>query len=296
MVWPAVIAAGASIAGSAIGAQGAKQAAKDQRRAANRAAYISNAQNAQARADMAPYMSAGYAALAEQRRQLGLGAYSDTDISGVNPSLEPTNQVGPQGQPIYVDKYTGDAYLIGKKGTQFAGQLQPLGQKVQGYTPQPRPTGSVGGQSGGRYGAFEASPGYQFALDQGTQAIDRNNAARGRSYSGASLREATRYAAGMASQEYDNYFNRLSQLAGNGQNATNANTAVNVHNADNQGTASLLAGASRASGVSAKTDMYNSAINTVGGVLGDYFASRESPWRGSQGSYGTGVANYPLMG
>lgn len=71
-------------------------------------------------------------------------------------------------------------------------------------------------------GQFQETPGYRFAFDQGVQALDRSAASRGLLNSGAQARALTRYGQGVANQEYGNYLNRLSALAGTGQTATQA--------------------------------------------------------------------------
>ena len=60
---------------------------------------------------------------------------------------------------------------------------------------------------------FRATTGYKFAMQQGTQALQRQGAATGLSGSGAESRELTRYGQGVADQEYGGYQNRLSGLA-----------------------------------------------------------------------------------
>ena len=64
-------------------------------------------------------------------------------------------------------------------------------------------------------------PSYQFRLKQGQQALDRSSAARGMGYSGAQLKAAQDYGQGMASTEFQNYYNRLAGLAQGGQQAAN---------------------------------------------------------------------------
>lgn len=61
------------------------------------------------------------------------------------------------------------------------------------------------------------TPGYQFAVGQGNQAINRSAAARGQLGGGGVLAELAKYGQGMASQEYGNELNRLSQLMGQSQ-------------------------------------------------------------------------------
>jgi hypothetical protein len=97
---------------------------------------------------------------------------------------------------------------------------------------------TAGTQAGGEFNRsftmddFQADPGYQFRLDQGTQAIERSAAARGGLLSGAAAKALTRYSQGVASDEFGNAFNRfttektngfnrLASLAGVGQTAAN---------------------------------------------------------------------------
>jgi len=80
---------------------------------------------------------------------------------------------------------------------------------------------------------FQQDPGYQFRMSEGLKALDRQAAARGGLISGGALKAAERYGQGLASEEYQNAFNRyqtersarlnpLQSLAGVGQ--TTANT------------------------------------------------------------------------
>jgi hypothetical protein len=84
---------------------------------------------------------------------------------------------------------------------------------------------------------FTADPGYAFRMSEGMKALDRSAAARGGLLSGSTLKGAQRYGQDLASQEYQNAFNRyyaertnklqpLQSLAGVGQ--TSANTLSNA--------------------------------------------------------------------
>jgi hypothetical protein len=57
-------------------------------------------------------------------------------------------------------------------------------------------------------GDFQADPGYAFRLSEGMKALDRTAASRGGLLSGATLKGAQQYGQGLASQEYQNAFNR----------------------------------------------------------------------------------------
>lgn len=84
---------------------------------------------------------------------------------------------------------------------------------------------------------FQADPGYAFRLSQGMKALERSAAARGGLLSGSTLAGVTRYGQDMASQEYQNAFNRyqierqarlnpLQSMMGAGQSATNQLTGA----------------------------------------------------------------------
>lgn len=77
---------------------------------------------------------------------------------------------------------------------------------------------------------FQADPGYAFRVAEGQKALERSAAARGGLNSGATLKALDRYSQGVASDEYQNVynrfnndrtqrFNRLSSVAGIGQTA-----------------------------------------------------------------------------
>lgn len=59
---------------------------------------------------------------------------------------------------------------------------------------------------------IQQTAGYQFAVDQGNQAINRSAAAKGQLNSGGVLAELAKYGQGMASQDYGNQVNRLTGL------------------------------------------------------------------------------------
>ncbi|AVU02511.1 hypothetical protein ACQR5V_21355 [Xanthomonas oryzae pv. oryzicola] len=78
----------------------------------------------------------------------------------------------------------------------------------------------------GNYSSFQESPDYQFTLQQGLQGLDRSAAARGSLYSGGQQADIMQYGQGLASQQYNNYYNKLASLAGQGQSAASALAGV----------------------------------------------------------------------
>lgn len=97
--------------------------------------------------------------------------------------------------------------------------------------------------------SFQASPGYNFVRSEGQRDIGNSFAARGGAASGNALRALTEFNQGLASQEFGNWWNQQSQLAGVGQGATNALGAFGARTADNIGRAQLMQGDARASGI-----------------------------------------------
>jgi len=68
-------------------------------------------------------------------------------------------------------------------------------------------------------GAFQTGPGYQFALDQGTQAALRGASAAGMLNSGNTLTALTGYGQGLANQEYGSWLDRLAGQSAQGLQA-----------------------------------------------------------------------------
>ena len=115
---------------------------------------------------------------------------------------------------------------------------------------------------------FTQSPGYQFRLNQGVDAIENSAAARGTLNSGNTLRGLMEYGQNFASNEFNNYSNRLAALAGVGQStATNiagqsANTAAGI------GSAVQNAGAARASGYAGMANAVGNTTNQLSMLYG----------------------------
>src|SRR5438132_1224090 len=83
---------------------------------------------------------------------------------------------------------------------------------------------------------FQTSPGYQFQLDQGTQAIERGASARSSLADPSTKLALMNFGQGVANQEYGNYLNRYSPfftLAGQGATGVgNVNSALAGSNYD----------------------------------------------------------------
>ena len=73
--------------------------------------------------------------------------------------------------------------------------------------------------AGGAQTALAATPGYQFALDQGTQALMNSLAARGGAAGGNALKALMGYGQGLASQNFQGAVGNAYNLAGLGEGA-----------------------------------------------------------------------------
>lgn len=120
---------------------------------------------------------------------------------------------------------------------------------------------------------FTQDPGYAFRLSEGMKSLDRTAAARGGLLSGATLKGAQRFGQDLASQEYQNAFNRyqvernaqlnpLQSLAGVGQTATNTLTGAAGQMGQNLATGYGNVANARASGYVGATNALTSALGT----------------------------------
>ena len=147
------------------------------------------------------------------------------------------------------------------------------------------------------------TPGYQFALGQGLQALDRGAAARGNLLTGGTMEAEQQYGQGLASQTYQqtfnnaltqyqqaynqfqqgqaNTYNRLAGLAGTGQVSAGqlgqeggqaANSVANTILTGNQQIGQQMnnAAAANASGYVGSANAWNSAISGIGNSLSNY--------------------------
>lgn len=127
---------------------------------------------------------------------------------------------------------------------------------------------------------FQADPGYAFRFQQGQKALERSAAARGGLISGNTGGALQQFGQGLASQEYQNAFNRyqaerqarlgpLQSLAGVGQTSVNQLGAAGQNYAMGMGEALGAGAQARASG-------YMGAANAIGGGVGQYMGYQQN--------------------
>lgn len=133
----------------------------------------------------------------------------------------------------------------------------------------------------GDMSGFHQSPDYAYARDQMVKGMDRSAAARGRLYSGGYGVDMAAQLNGLASQNYNNHWNRLAGLSGTGQNTAGqlgqfgANAAGQIGNAYGQ--------MGQARGSAYQQIGQNNAQLTAGiagaasGLWGQYMGQRRQP-------------------
>ena len=188
------ISAGTSIISGLMGKSAADKAAQLQATAAQKAADLAGTatSNAQTRVDEAVNQAPGIVNTAAGNANTVLGNAFNTQTANLNPYLAG----GTQGV------------------TDLAAALAPGGAL---NTPFTAPTEAQ----------VEATPGYQFQLDQGLQATKRAAAASGTLGSGGTLKALTQYSQGLASTNYQNaYQNALTAYQTNRNNLMQGLTAL----------------------------------------------------------------------
>lgn len=115
---------------------------------------------------------------------------------------------------------------------------QEQGEYATGQIREGLETGTLGGSFTAP--DLASDPGYQFQLEQGELAQDRLQAARGNVYSGQAIKERERLSQGLASQAYQDAYNRWLQTQQNrynilqGQQQTGYGAAGGTANLDVQ--------------------------------------------------------------
>ena len=281
--YAAVAAAVIGYAGSQQSAGAAKDAAGMQQAAAQDAIGFQKQQFAQTSGNLSPFLNSGIAA--NTLRDTLLGISNDSQVStaqGMGPEYQSVVQ------PIYKQfgvTGPGQSYAADDAAVKY--YMEQRNQKSKS-DPQ---YGSLLKQFDGK--DLENTPGYQFQLGQGNQAIT-NAAAAGRlpggPQSGAALQEAIKFNQGLAGTRFDTAFAQdqqqkqftlgsLTGVAGAGQNAAvqqggfgqnaAAGIAGNTIGAGNAQAAGIVGGANATSqGINNAIGTYQNA-QTLRSVFGN---------------------------
>ena len=123
------------------------------------------------------------------------------------------------------------------------------------------PNENPGGVDGGYN--FMTEPGYQFRFEEGQRALDRGAAAKGGLLSGGHAQKTIRYGQGMASQEFSNVYNRISNIAGLGQTSATNSGQYAMQAGQGMGTAAAQGGYATAYGQQAGANAWGKTIDDI---------------------------------
>lgn len=166
---------------------------------------------------------------------------------------------------------------------------------------------------------LEQTPGYQFALQQGSKNLNNQLAAKGLNLSGAQAKGLDQFNTGLASQTYQqqyqnalqqfmtNYgvqgdqYNRLSGLVGLGQNAAAGVGNAGLQTASNAGNLITSGANAQAAGTIGAANAINGGLGSVGqsGLLYSLMNNGGAGSAGAGGIYGSpdvGVAGWSAPG
>jgi hypothetical protein len=198
--------------------------------------------------------AAAQAAAAERELALQTRIYDETSAN-----FAPFRESGLQGYQAYLSELgLADAPMIGA---------------------------DANGEGGRAFGGFQQTPGTQFALARGMDAINSSGAARGNYLSGANLAGAVEFSQGLQNQEYNNYLARLQGVGQQGQAAAGNQAAAGQAYASGAGNALAGIGNAQAAGAIGQGNAWSGATNNLMGTLG-YLNTQNN---GGQGFWGQNI-------
>jgi hypothetical protein len=296
----AVVGGIATVAGAAMSADASGRASRVQSEATERAANLQNEQYLRSIELQEPFRQAGLQGQNRLLTYLGIGGtpqYDDTaynkaladynaSLSRLDPSQFTTGGAG-GGGGYYISSGDQEIYQAGTGGTGGTFDQAGYDKARAGIVAPDREQfkltgGDVNDPNFGKYATAEYTPemfakgidpGYQFRLKEGMQGLERSAAARGGLLSGGTLKGIQRYGQDMASQEYQNAFNRYQaertgtlnpyqSLAGVGQSTANTLGTMGMNYANQVG--ELYQG-----GANARASGYMGQANAISGAIGN---------------------------
>lgn len=287
MPW-GVAAAGIAAAGAIYSADASKSAANTQANAAGNSTALQMAMLNKTQGNLAPWLNSGTMSLAQLSRLAGLPGYSaDPASNRINFKGQEFESKDALHQALYDDyaKQVSKQYTDPTTGaiSTIANTSQISEDAIQKAMSVATPVANSGPSQDPMFGMlnkpfgmeeFQASPAYQFNLQQGQQAIDKAAASRGKYYAPETLQSVAKYSQGMASNEfqnaYNNYntnlgniWNRLYSLSGAGQNAAASMGGFGTTVASNAGNNITGAGNAQAAGQVGSANAYSGAASNA---------------------------------
>jgi hypothetical protein len=137
----------------------------------------------------------------------------------------------------------------------------------------------------GDWSGFENAPDYKFAVDQGLKLSDRSAAARGALFAGGHEADLVQLGQGLATQNADNYWNKLAGRAGQGMTTAQNLGDLGANMATNIGNAYANIGQARQSSYNNNAQFTAGLFGQMGNLAQNYLARRN----GGTYNYGTPI-------
>lgn len=162
---------------------------------------------------------------------------------------------------------------IGALDTSYKNQQGLLNPFLQTGTNALNSYAGLLGLNGGvpDYSGFKDSPDYKFALEQGQMGMDRAASAGGNLFSGNRLLEASRFNQGLATQNYQNYANRLGSLANLGPAMATQLSGYQGQLGQNKANMLSQIGDARAGGYLGQANSYSNAASNLMNFVGSFY-------------------------
>jgi hypothetical protein len=176
------------------------------------------------------------------------------------------------------------------------------------------PDGSASGipYSAAAMDAFKNAPDYQFALREGINALTNQNASKGILMSGSNLKDIMGYSSGLASQNFQNYANRLLGMTQVGAGAAAGTAQVGAQYSGQMSNSLAAQGQAQAGGIVGATNAFNNGLQNwqfmnnmnnrgsayVGNPNGNFFSGSSPVFNGvnymqpNSGFMGVGASPY----
>jgi hypothetical protein len=305
MVWPLVIALAGTAASAYLSNKGASKAEQAQLQGQLNAISEQRRQFDIAQGNIEPWLQAGQSALNDLGAFLGIEGYrtpSEIALRQLQSEGGPTREIA----ELNYQKKNSSGFLIGdvtgvfpglkrdkkknkkrlaaaqadqaarqaKLDKEYEQKLAEYNTRIGDLTKLKDEELATFDQGDYVREKLEATPGYQFRLDEGQKRIERSKAARGDLFSGNTLRAIEEFGQNVATDEYEKHVNRLQSLAGAGQTAATNTASLNVQEGNNVANLYGNIGDIRGSSYSTR---YGNLANLAGSTaqnLGAYYLSK----------------------
>lgn len=261
----------AGLAGGLMQASAANKAAKAQTRAADQQVQLYRDIYNDTTERFQPFYDSGTNALAAYNYELGIGPRPT--FGGTAPTITTIEGKGPTtlGDPRFVRGGGGKSGDRENAPTPTQTPGMPTRYSVNGQmfdTMDAAQAYANANKTGGTaYSGYTKTPGYDFRLNQGLDAIQSSAAARGGLYSGAAMRDALKYGQDYATGEYTNYLARLAGMTDTGVAAAGNQANAGANMGAGVGSALASRGNASAAGAIGMGNAFNSGLQNVLGYM-----------------------------